>query len=694
MEVLTRRAYKKRKRAIQKVIRSAVILMTLTLGSLAAIVAYAYQLEPPALSVPETTVMFSGDGAVIGEIHQGENRHWIPLDHMGRNILEATIAVEDKRFYNHYGFDLFRIGGAVLANLKSGTKAQGASTITQQYARNLYLTHEKTWARKWNEAFYALRLELHYPKKDILEGYLNTIYYGNGAYGIEAASNIYFEKNAEDLSLAEAAMLAGIPKGPNLYSPLINEQQAEFRQEIVLSSMKEAGYITEEQKEQASKERLKYASDTDLQANRIAPYFQDSVISWLEDKLGLDNALLTSGGLEIHTTLDVGMQKKAEKWLENELKDSGELQAAFIAMDPRTGEVKSLIGGKNYQDSSFNRALQAKRHPGSTIKPFLYYAALEHGMRPNSMLKSEETTFLYDNSRKEYTPGNFNGRYADDYITMLQALAVSDNIYAMKTHFLLGFDVLAETASRFGIESPLNPVPALALGASDVGILEMTGSYSPFANGGYLVEPQFVTKVLDRDGNVIFEAEEEKDLALDPALTAIMTNMMQGMFEPSLGASFAGVTGGSVSHFLDRPTAGKSGSTSTDSWMIGYTPQLLSGVWVGYDQNESLSDRDAGYAKKIWAKFMQDALQEEMKLAFPVPDTLVEAEINPFNGKLATEACPVRRKTYFFAGTEPEVYCTEHLEHNTDLAEPDKDTPDEEDGEKDKWMERIIKWFN
>ncbi|WP_416147814.1 transglycosylase domain-containing protein [Salipaludibacillus sp. HK11] len=703
MDTMTRTAYWKRRRISKwkKVVWAGVLSVFFGFMALSALVFYAYQMEAPSLTVPETTVVYSASGEIIGEFHQGENRYWIPYEDMGDPIVEATLAIEDRRFYDHYGFDPIRITRAILANLQSGSKAQGASTVTQQYARNLFLTHDKTWMRKWNEAMYALRLELHYSKKDILEGYLNTIYYGHGAYGIEAASNLYFQKSAEDLSYSEAAVLAGIPKGPSVYSPLLNEDLSLERQGIVLHSMTEAGYISEDEQIEYKSEQLTFSGDQSMDGKRVAPYFQDAVRHQLTEEYNIDPSVIVGGGLTIHTTLDPQMQKQAEEIIANEMKGDHELEIAFAAMDPRTGKVKTLVGGKNYQESPYNRAVQAGRQPGSTMKPFLYYAALEHGLRPNSMLKSEETTFIYDEGRQDYSPGNFNQRYADDYITMLQALAVSDNIFAMKTHFLLGFEDLQETAAQFGIKSYLKAVPSLALGSSDVGVLELINSYSPFANGGYQMEPHFVEKIVDRDGNVLFDAESERQeptLELNPAYTAIMTNLMKGMFEPELSSDYAAVTGGSISDVLDRPVAGKSGSTDWDSWMIGYTPQLVSGVWTGYDDARDLKSGDARHAKEIWASFMKEALDGELKLTFDLPKNVTEVEINPYNGLLATEDCPVSRPTLFFNGTEPTEYCTEHIKeveqeesYDEEMAEKYKQREDEK---KKKWLDRFVDWIN
>ena len=517
-------------------------------------------------------------------------------------MLDATLSVEDRKFYEHFGFDVIRIGGAMIANVKSGSRAQGASTLTQQYARNLYLSHDKTWKRKWNELLYALRLEMNYSKDEILEGYLNTIYYGHGAYGIEAASQHYFGKSAEFLSLAEASMLAGIPKGPSYYSPLLNYEQAKKRQGVVLQSMVANGVLTQVEADQAHAAPLNFVQEELKGTTTIGPYFQDVVERQLIEEIGVDPALIESGGLKIYTTLDPTMQKEAEHWVKTEMPTNSDLQTALVAIDPRTGEVKALVGGTDYAKSPFNRATQAKRQPGSAFKPFLYYTALENGYTAATTLKSEASKFTFDDGRELYSPSNFNDRYADDFITLLQAVAFSDNIYAVKTHFLLGFDKTIELAERVGIESPLGSDPSLALGTSKVSVLELTRAYSAFANEGHRVEPIFIRKVVDPEGNTLYESEPELTQVLDPRLAFIMTDLMTGMFDPQLNAHTS-VTGGSVRHLLNRPVAGKSGSTLADSWMVGYTPQLVTGVWVGYDKGPIQNDSETQISKKIWANF-------------------------------------------------------------------------------------------
>ncbi len=643
---------------------------------------------PPPLQVAQTTRYFGADDSIIGEHSAGQKRYWISLEDIAPDLINATLSIEDRKFYTHYGFDPTRIGGAVVANIRAGSMAQGASTITQQYARNLYLGHDKTWQRKWNEALYALRLEMSYSKEDILEGYLNTIYYGHGAYGIEAAAQHFFGKSASDISLAESSMLAGIPKGPSYYSPLNDFERAKQRQRVILQSMADSGLITQSEASRAAEDPLQFVNEETQSASYVGPYFQQAVNHILKSEYDIDEEIVEMGGLQIYTTLDPELQQLAEKWVQAEIGSIDDLQTSLIAMDPDTGDVLALIGGRDFSESSFNRATQAKRQPGSTFKPFLYYAALEKGFTPTSTLLSEPTSFQYEEGKDPYTPSNFNDNYANEFITLLQALAFSDNIYAVKTHLYLGTHELLETAQRFGIKSPLRDNPALALGTSEVSMLEMVTSYSTFANGGKRIDPRFIRKVVDQEGNVLVDQEPIAIQEFDERLIFIMNDLMKGMFEPHLN-DYASVTGGSVSHLVSRPVAGKSGSTPTDSWMIGYTPQLVTGVWIGFDEGPLNHSMHGQHAKRIWANFIEEASANSLKLQFHKPDGVTGAYINPSSGLLASEDCPVRRLTYFIDGTEPTEYCTKHTEDDV-ASEP----IEEEEHVKERFLDRFFKWFH
>lgn len=610
---------------------------------------------PPSL-IQETTTIYTANGQVLDTVHQGQNRTYVPIEQIPVYMLQATLSVEDQRFFEHYGIDFRRVLGAALVNLRERDYREGASTITQQLARNLYLNHDKTWTRKINEAIYSIQLEMHYSKTQILEKYLNQIYFGHSAYGIEAASMLFFGKHANELSIAESAMLAGIPKGPRYYSPWLNMENALSRQTLILRLMYENGYITEKERETALNEQLIFLDrDEQIQQSaQIGPYFSDYIRQLVIHKYGIAEEVFEQGGLRIYTTLDSAVQQSAEEAMSRFLPTDRDLQGALVAIDPRTGYVKALVGGKNYEESQFNRAF-AERQPGSSIKPYLYYTALENGLTPLTLMKSEPTTFTYDEGRATYTPRNFNDSYPNDYITMEKAIAKSDNIYAVKTLMYLGEETLVDTLQRLGMERPFKPLPSLALGAQNVSLFEMVRGYSAFANEGKLLKPLAILRIEDRHGKIILDEQLETKQILDPAYTFILNRMMRSVFE-------AGGTGHRVAATLNRPVAGKTGSTDTDSWMIGYTPQLVAGVWVGYDKNQHINhNNDGRLAAQIWADFLEEALAEQMPALFAVPEGVTGTYVNPNNGLLATENCPVTRLLYFKKGTEPTEYCHDHL---------------------------------
>ncbi|WP_273129586.1 transglycosylase domain-containing protein [Bacillus weihaiensis] len=682
----------KRVRFTLKTIRALIFLSILAILFLSTILVsvslYAKWQGPPSLSVPQSTIIYADDGTKIGELHNGEKRYWVDLDHISEHLQQATIAIEDQSFYDHNGFDYKRIVGAALADLKAMSKVQGASTITQQYARNLFLAHEKTWKRKANEALYTIRLEQNYNKDEILEGYLNTIYYGHGVYGIEAAANYYFGKSASELSLGESALLAGIPKGPNLYSPYVNEEKSEQRQKMILEIMQEENYITKEQLEEARKQNLEYKTKTEVVKKGLAPYFQDAMMNSLVEELNIDEEAIQTQGLKIYTTLDPTLQTTAEEIMEHSIEKKSDIQAGFVAIDPKTGNVKALIGGRNYQESPFNRVTQANRQPGSTIKPLLYYAAVTKGFTPSTEMRSEPTTFTYDDGKATYKPSNYNDYYANDFITMLQAIALSDNIFAVKTHMFIGMEELAKAGEVFGIQTKIKEVPSTALGTSPVRLIDIVNAYGILGNGGKRIAPTFVTKVEDAKGEVIFEAPKTKEQALNEQAAFITTHMMTGMFDTDLN-DYTSVTGSSIADSLTRDYAGKSGTTSTDSWMIGLTPQLVTGVWTGYDKGKTIDlVQERAYAKKIWASFMEQAHEGDSVKAFKPPDGVIGVYINPDNGRIATKDCPVSRLTYYIEGSEPTEHCTEHLPK----IDPSEEPPLNED--EGSLFEKLFKWWD
>ena len=609
----------------------------------------------PPSTIEQTTTIYASNGDVIDSLYGGHNRTVIPLTSIPKSMVNATVAIEDKNFYNHWGFDFLRLGKAVIVDIQHMSKVQGASTITQQLARNLYLTLDKTWERKLKEAMLTVQLELNYTKDQLMELYLNQIYYGHTAYGIQAAAQTYFGENASDLTLAQASMLAGIPKGPALFSPYLNMDQAKTRQKTVLNAMVDQHMITKDEANAAFAEPIKLVGLNTSDHNALAPYFRDYITQLVKEKYQISEDELIHGGLKIYTTLDPQMQKKAEDLVAKYVPKDRPLQAALIAMDPRTGEIKAWVGGKDYKKSQYNRVI-AKRQPGSSFKPFLYLAALENGYTPLTKLKSEPTIFTYGKSNKTYAPKNFGEMYPNAEITLQQALAKSDNIYAVKTNMALGVNKLVDSAKRLGIESPLSPNPSLALGTDPVSPLEMATAYSTIANLGEKVQPVAIKKIVDSDGKVIVEEKPVvKTRVASAAQTYVLTQLMQGVFEE-------GGTGYRVAKMIKRPVAGKTGTTDYDSWLVGFTPQLTTAIWTGYDEGKKIDEvNDARLAAPLWAEFMESALADQTPALFPIPDGVRAVYINPQNDKLATQYCPTQKLIYFVDGTEPKKYCTEHI---------------------------------
>lgn len=693
MELIREETLEKTRKWLRAIFVIGIILLILFVIFIISLVSYGHIKGPPPLTVPQTTIYYANDEkTIIGEsVHNGENRYWVSLNEISPAVIKATISIEDRKFFDHHGFDLKRIAGAAIADIRAMAKVQGASTISQQYARNLFLEHDKTWKRKIDEALYTIRLETNYNKDEILEGYLNTIYYGNGAYGIEAAANYYFNKHAKELTLGEAAMLAGIPKAPSYYSPFADEKKASLRQQIVLQSMVTNKFITSAEAEQATQTPLQYNTGQTIAQEQIAPYFQDAVKQALREVVNLDERTIELGGLRVYTTLDPELQNKAEQHVKTIIDTKSKIQVSLLSLEPTTGKVRALIGGRDYYESPFNRVTQAERMPGSTFKPFLYYAALKNGFTPLTVMRSEPMSFPYDEGRSVYQPDNYNNYYANDFITMTQALALSDNIYAVKTHMFLGMEKLVDTAKSLGITSDLQAVPSLALGTSTVKMIDMVKAYGTIANGGIGITPIFIEKVVDHTGEVIYSHELQSEQILEPALSFVTAHMMQGMFDTRLN-DYTSVTGRAIAGQLTRPYAGKSGSTKTDSWMIGFNPQLVTGVWTGYDRDETIDKvSEKAYSKRIWAGFMEDALKDKPIVTFRPPKDVISRNVDPKTGLLATSDCPTARLTYFVEGTEPTEYCSVHMS-NTNEKSHDPDQIDEKNKDKG-WFDKLFKWW-
>ncbi|MCA0758273.1 PBP1A family penicillin-binding protein [Paenibacillus sp. N4] len=637
----------KLKKGLRWAAAAGILLVLAVLGTLV----YLGSKSLPAASISQTSQMLDLHGNVIDTFHAGENRRSVQLSDISHYVVDATLAIEDRRFYEHRGFDMKGMARAVMVNVQSMSTKQGASTLTQQLARNLYLTHERTWQRKLKEAMYTVQLEMSYSKDEILGMYLNQIYYGHGSYGIEAAAMMYFGKHASELTLAESALLAGIPKGPKYYSPYLNMKNAKDRQLTILQAMVEGGSITSEQADAAYAELLNFQTLGTGEQEGFAPYFRDYIRSVAVDKLGIDERLLNEGGITIYTTLDSDMQAAAEEVIKEGMPESSGQQASLIAIDPRSGYIKAMVGGRDYKTNQFNRVFANTRQPGSSFKPFLYLTALQSGfMSPATRFKSEPTVFTYDEGRKTYEPRNYGDKYVNDFIDMRKALSSSDNIYAVNTIMTVGADKVIETARSLGINSPMKPMPSLALGTYPVSPFEMASAFGTLANGGLRVDPVAIIKIEDRKGNVLYEASRHTKQAVTPAAAYVMTSLMESVFDE-------GGTAHRVASILKRPVAGKTGTTATDAWLVGYTPELATAVWVGYDKDRKLTVPEAYRAAPIFAKFTEQALASVPPKMFPVPEGVVQVYIDPVSGKLAEDTCPNRRMETFLSGTEPTEVC-------------------------------------
>ncbi|GGD95764.1 transglycosylase domain-containing protein [Paenibacillus nasutitermitis] len=624
---------------------------------LVAAFAFLFYLRTQALpvsSISQTSQMLDSQGHVIDTFHTEENRQSVPLKSISPYLIESTLAIEDQRFYDHLGFDLKGMARAAVVNIEHLDAKQGASTLTQQLARNLYLSHERTWSRKLKEAMYTIQLEMTYSKDEILSLYLNQIYYGHGAYGAEAAAQLYYGKHASELSLAESAMLAGIPKGPKYYSPYSDMKNAKDRQKTILGTMVDQGMITRADADHASGVLLQFQPLGASKQDGTAPYFRDYVRLVAIDKLGIDERLLSEGGIRIYTTLDGDAQRAAEDAVAAGIPASSEQQAALISIDPRSGYIKAMVGGRDYKTNQFNRVFAKTRQPGSSFKPILYLTALQEGaMTPVSRFKSAPTVFTYDEGRKTYAPNNHNDKYTGDYIDMRQAIASSDNIYAVNTIMAVGPDKVIDMARKLGIDSPMQPLPSLALGTFPVSPFEMASAFGTFANAGIHIEPTAILRIEDNKGEVLYQAKPASAQVVSPAQTYVLTSLMESVFE-------TGGTGSRVAAMIKRPVAGKTGTTATDAWLVGYTPELATAVWVGYDKDRKLTTAEAHRAAPIFASYTEKALSAVPPKLFPMPSGVVSVYIDPTSGKLAAKSCASKRLETFVSGTQPTEVCGDH----------------------------------
>ncbi len=594
--------------------------------------------------------MYDKDGKSFYEGNNGTKK-WIKLKDISEHLINATIYSEDKNFYEHNGFDIPRIIKSTLVNIKSQDLKEGASTITQQYARNLFLTFDKTWERKIKEAWYAFKLETQYSKDEILEGYLNTINYGNGILGIENAALYYFNKSAKDLTLAESSILAGIPKSPDNYSPLNDEDAAKKRQKQILQAMVNNGVISQKVMDETLEVKLTYYGKKENLNLSTIMYYQDAVMRELESLNIVSDDSIRQEGLKIYTALDVDAQTKLEESIKTNLENKEQMQTSAIMMEPNNGEIIALAGGKDYSKSQYNRAVQSKRQVGSTMKPILYYAALENGLTAATTFLSKPTTFSLGNGLT-YSPSNFADVYPNDKITMALAISYSDNIYAIKTHLFLGEDTLVKYAKKMGITSRLEANASLPLGTNELTITEFVTAYATLANTGYSVKGHLIKKVEDGSGNVIYEYKPKKERILNESYTYILSELLSNTYDTTL-TSYTAPTCASIAPRITKKYAVKSGTTDYDLWTVGYNPDIVVGVWAGYDDNRKLSNTEYKYAKNIWADAIEDYLREKEQSWYEKPDNVIGVLTDAETGEVATNDSKLKKILYYVKGTEP-----------------------------------------
>lgn len=601
-----------------------------------------------------------------------EKRRIIKYDELPEHLIKAVLAIEDRRFFSHPGLDPFRIVGAALRNLKADTYLQGGSTITQQLVKNFFLTPERTVKRKLHEALLAFVLERRANKKEILELYLNEIYLGQvGSFSIQGmgeAARMYFHKDVGNLTISEAALLAGMIQSPNPYNPYRHAKKAQERRNLVLRAMVDSEFL-----EAAAADKL-MAEPVRVDRPQVdsveAPYFVDLVKEQLAKRY--DQKDLNTQSLAIYTTIDLHLQSLAQEVMGRGLdnvekmmrKKAGRppVQGALIAIEPRTGAVLAMAGGRSYGSSQYNRVTLAKRQPGSTFKPFVYLTAIEATfdapdlppLTAATVVEDEPAVFFFED--KEYTPQNYEGKYFGR-VTLRKALAHSLNVATVKVAEMVGFDRVADLWNKkLAMSAKVQPYPAIALGSFEATPLEMATAYNVLANGGLKVEPVTVVAVSDEKGRTLEQHAQEPQRVVRPESAFIVTHMLRSVLNTGTAAGARGMG-------FQADAAGKTGTTNDmrDAWFAGYTPDLLCVVWVGFDDNSPLNLSGARAALPVWVEFMKGALAGTKPAAFPVPpDAVIFLDIDPETGRLATASCPKTFSEAFIAGTEPQEYCHAH----------------------------------
>ena len=617
--------------------------------------AFAHKLpDVSALYTPptEATRIYASNGELIASLYR-ENREFVPLREIPTVLQRAVIAIEDDRFYQHRGVDVRGFTRAMWRNLLAREVREGGSTITQQLARSIFLTQKREVSRKIAEMMLAVEIERRLTKAEILERYLNQVYFGQGAYGVEMAAAVYFGRPAKALNLAQSAMLAGLIRAPSVYSPYQNPLLAKAQQRIVLQRMVQLRYITRAQAARAAAEPVPLVEEGNAGLIGIrAPYFVSYILPYLLERYGEE--FVYNGGLRVYTTLDLRLQRAAEKVLRNGIDAAGEQrlrieQGAIVAIEPATGYLRAMIGGYDFTKSQFNRAWQARRQPGSAFKPFIYTTALGTGASPAKIIVDEPVTYEIPGTRERiWKPKNYDRKH-NGRVTMRTALERSINIPAVKTLAEVGPEAVIHTAQRMGIASTLQPNLSLALGTSEVTPLEMASAYGTFATLGVRADPIAVRKVVTRGGQVLEDNLPHRELALSADVAYVMVDLMKGVITRGTGRAAA----------IGRPAAGKTGTTDDyrNAWFIGFTPDLVTTVWVGNDDNTAMRRVTGGMIPaRIWSAFMKVALDGVPAEDWVRPELVVTVTVCGSSGLLATGTCPTPRSEVFIRGTEPTEY--------------------------------------
>ncbi len=620
----------------------------------------------PLLSSSYTSIkVFDNQRRFVGRILP-EQRYWAPIERIPAFLQKAVVAVEDSRFYQHGGIDVRGIARALVKDVVKGRLAEGGSTITQQLIKNRYLTGAKTIERKIDEARMAMDFEQKYSKQQILEMYFNEIYYGNGAWGIAQAARYYFDKNPEELSDAECAMLAGVQKNPSRYNPLGNPARVTGRRDMVLKRMVDLNMITPRQRQQ-----LRAHPPSVVKAGQ-APQYLAHVRSKLIERYGAQ--IIEQGGLEVTAALDLNLQKQAEQALREGVKRiSPELQGALVSLDPATGDVLAAVGGVDVARNGYNRAFTARRQPGSAIKPLIYAAALEKGMTAGSIWN--DTPAAYSRGNNEiWKPLNY-GREQYGELSLRQALAYSNNVIAVKLLEAIGVPYFVDFAGKMGLQLRAENGLSLALGTDEVTLNDLVLAYTPLATGGVRPQARVIISVYDSKRRVWMENPPVVTQVISPAVAYITTQMMKDVMNYG--------TAKNLKKFSQTyPSAGKTGTTDDyrDAWFVGYTPQVITGVWVGYDKPRPGGKGFTGgaIAAPVWERFMRKAVTVKPATDFTRPDTVVSVTIDPDTGCLATGSCSKKREEFYLAGTEPDEYCPRHGGENVKPLSPPPPPDDDE----------------